>query len=75
VRVSEGSELAGKSFADSAIREQAGVIVLAVKEAAGSMTFNPAPDALIRPGDTLIVIGGDAQLRKLESLAVATTLA
>jgi voltage-gated potassium channel len=75
VRVSDGSELAGKSFADSAIREQAGVIVLAVKNAAGAMTFNPPPSALIRPGDCLIVIGGDAQLKKLEVLAGAAALA
>jgi len=75
VRVSEGSELAGKSFADSAIREQAGVIVLAVKNAAGAMTFNPPPSAQIRPGDCLIVIGGDAQLKKLEALADAAALA
>lgn len=75
VRVSEGSGLAGKSFADTAIREQAGVIVLAVKDAAGAMTFNPAPTDLIHAGDCLIVIGGDAQLRKLESLAHSTALA
>lgn len=75
VRVSEGSELAGKSFADSAIREQAGVIVLAVKNTAGAMTFNPPPSSQIRPGDCLIVIGGDAQLKKLEALAGAAALA
>jgi voltage-gated potassium channel len=75
VRVNEGSELAGKSFANSAIREHAGVIVLAVKDATGAMTFNPAPSAQIRPGDCLIVIGGDAQLKKLETLAGAATLA
>jgi voltage-gated potassium channel len=75
VRVNEGSELAGKTFADSAIREQAGVIVLAVKDASGAMTFNPAPSAVIHPGDCLIVIGGDAQLKKLEALAGAAALA
>lgn len=75
VRVSDASELAGKTFADSAIREQAGVIVLAVKDSAGAMTFNPAPSARIRPGDCLIVIGGDAQLKKLETLAGAPSLA
>jgi voltage-gated potassium channel len=75
VRVSDGSELAGKSFADSAIREQAGVIVLAVKNTAGAMTFNPPPSAQIRPGDCLIVIGDDAQLKKLEALAGAAALA
>lgn len=75
VRISDASELAGKSFANSGIREQAGVIVLAVKDAAGSMTFNPAPSARIHPGDCLIVMGGDAQLKKLEALAGAATLA
>jgi voltage-gated potassium channel len=69
VQVREGSRLVGKSFADSAIRERAGVIVLAVKGAEGAMTFNPAPDAVIRAGDCLIVIGGDNQLRKVEALA------
>ena len=69
VQVSAGSLLEGKSLADSAIREQAGVIVLAVKGAAGAMTFNPAPKELIRAGDTLIVIGGDDQLRRVEGLA------
>jgi voltage-gated potassium channel len=71
VQVREGSRLMGKSFADSAIRQQAGVIVLAVKAAEGTMTFNPAPDTVIRAGDCLIVIGGDEQLKKLEALASA----
>lgn len=69
VQVREGSRLVGKSFADSAIRQQAGVIVLAVKGAEGAMTFNPAPDAVIHAGDCLIVIGGDDQLKKVEALA------
>jgi voltage-gated potassium channel len=69
VQVREGSRLVGKTFADSAIRQQAGVIVLAVKGSEGAMTFNPAPDAVIRGGDCLIVVGGDEQLKKLEALA------
>ena len=51
------------------IRQQAGVIVLAVKNAEGKMVFNPAADSVIRAGDCLIVIGGDDRLKKLESLA------
>jgi len=69
VRVAAQSSLAGRKLADSMIREQAGVIVLAVKHAEGKMEFNPPENALIRPGDCLIVIGGDAQLKKLEALA------
>jgi voltage-gated potassium channel len=69
VRIPEGSALAGKRFNDAMIRQQAGVIVLAVKNPGGMMAFNPAEDAVIRAGDCLIVVGGDDRLKKLEALA------
>ena len=72
VRVHEGSSLVGKTLGNSAIREQAGVIVLGMKPADGAMVFNPSPEAMIRARDYLIVIGGDTQLKKLEALAGAT---
>ena len=72
VRIPEQSRLVGKNLADSMIRQQAGVIVLAVKNAEGKMVFNPAADSVIRAGDCLIVIGGDDRLKKLESLAGPT---
>jgi len=73
VKIPEQSMLAGKKLADSMIRQQAGVIVLAVKNVDGKMAFNPPEDAVIRVGDCLIVIGGDDRLRKLEALAKAPT--
>lgn len=73
VRIPERSALAGRKLGDSMIRQQAGVIVLAVKNAEGKMAFNPAEDSIIRPGDCLIVIGGDDRLKKLEALASATS--
>jgi voltage-gated potassium channel len=69
VRVTEHSALVGKTLADSAIRQQAGVIILSMKSADGKMVFNPSPDAVIRANDYLIVIGSDEQLKKLELLA------
>jgi voltage-gated potassium channel len=69
VRIPEQSLLAGKKLSDSVIRQQAGVIVLAVKNADGKMTFNPAEDSVIRVGDCLIVIGGDDRLKKIEAFA------
>jgi voltage-gated potassium channel len=69
VQIQGKSALAGKKLADPSIRQQAGVIVLAVKSAEGKMIFNPPEDAPIRAGDCLIVIGGDEGLRKLEALA------
>ena len=72
VKIPERSALAGKNLADSMIRQRAGVIVLAVKSAAGKMTFNPPDESVIRAGDCLIVIGGDDRLKKLEDMAAAT---
>jgi voltage-gated potassium channel len=69
VRIHERSPLVGKSLGDSAIRQQAGVIVLGVKPSDAAMRFNPPPDSLIRPQDCLIVIGDDAQIKRLEALA------
>jgi voltage-gated potassium channel len=71
VKVPEQSLLAGKKLSDAVIRQQVGVIVLAVKNAEGKMLFNPPESSQIRPGDCLIVIGADAQLKKLESLVGA----
>jgi len=75
VQVPVQSPLIGKKLGNAMIREQAGVIVLAVKHPEGKMEFNPAEDASIRAGDCLIVIGGDAQLKKLEALANAPVAA
>lgn len=72
VCVREHSVLVGKTLADSAIRQQAGVIILSMKRADGKMAFNPSPDAVIHANDYLIVIGSDEQLKKLEALAGGT---
>jgi voltage-gated potassium channel len=68
VQITGRSALVGKSLADSAIRQQAGVIVVAVKGTEGGMKFNPSPETVIHAGDCLIVIGADEQLKKLEIL-------
>ncbi len=71
VRIEANSSLVGKKLGDAAIRQQADVIILGVKPAEGALLFNPAPETVIRASDTLIVIGGDTQLRRLETLASA----
>ena len=69
VRIDASSPLVGKILGDSAIRQEADVIILGVKPAEGPLVFNPAHERLIRAGDTLIVIGADTELRKLEALS------
>jgi voltage-gated potassium channel len=66
VRVREDSPIAGRSIVDAGIRQKYGVIIVAIKRAAGGMDFNPAPEAVIRPGDELVVLGQPASVKALE---------
>ncbi|HUQ91006.1 MAG TPA: potassium channel protein [Bryobacteraceae bacterium] len=68
VRVDQGSEIAGKSLKDMQLRRELGVIVLGIRRADGSMEFNPPAEALVQPGDYLIVMGEPPGLRRLESM-------
>jgi voltage-gated potassium channel len=66
--VSQDSSFAGKTIETSRLRQERGVIVLAIKRGQG-MRFNPAPDDRIEPGDYLIAMGEPTQLRQVEQRA------
>ncbi|GAB4216129.1 MAG: potassium channel protein [Roseiflexaceae bacterium] len=51
------SPLPGLSVGDIQLRERAGLTILALRRADGQMLLNPAPDLVLRGGDTLIVLG------------------
>jgi len=69
VKVSRGARFVGKTLEGSRIRQELGVIVLAIKGENAPMRFNPPPDAMIHEGDHLIAMGDPAGLRKLEDSA------
>jgi len=68
IHITPASAFAGKTLETSRIRQERGVIVLAIKRREG-MRFNPAPDERIEPDDCLIAMGEPAQLRQLEQTA------
>jgi len=68
IGIGPGSAFAGKTIETSRLRQERGVIVLAIKREKG-MHFNPAPEDRIEPGDYLIAMGEPAQLRQLEQMA------
>ncbi len=70
VAITPRSAFAGTTIENSRIRQDRGVIILAIKRAAG-MHFNPAPDDCIEAGDFLIAMGEPQQLRELELTAGA----
>jgi len=66
--VGPDSPFAGKTIESSRIRQDRGVIILAIKRERG-MHFNPSFDDRIEPGDCLIAMGEPSQLRHLEQMA------
>src|SRR5215469_8107540 len=71
IHIAPESKFAGKTLETSRIRQERGIIVLAIKRR-DSMRFNPAPDERIESGDCLIAMGEPAQLRELEQTAATS---
>lgn len=70
VPIAARSLFAGQTIESSRIRQDHGVIVLAIKRESG-MRFNPASDDRIEAGDFLIAMGEPQQLRGLELAATS----
>jgi len=70
IQIGHGSTFSGKTIETSRIRQERGVIILAIKRQEG-MRFNPAPEDRIEAGDFLIAMGEPSQLRQLEQAAAA----
>jgi voltage-gated potassium channel len=69
VRIAPGSRLAGTTLRDSQVRQDLGIVIVAIKKASGEMHFNPPPDAVMQAGDIVITLGPRPQLDRLERLA------
>lgn len=68
IPVSPSSELADVTLKDSGIRQQFNLIIIAIKKADDSMMFNPSFETQIKGGDTVIAVGEDQNLHKLEKI-------
>lgn len=67
--VHKESVLCGQPLRDTGLRQDLGLIVVAIKRPDGRMLFNPAPEAEIIEGDTLITLGPKNQQDQLRNLA------
>ncbi len=68
IPVSPSSELVKVMLKDSGIRQQFNLIIIAVKKSDDSMLFNPSFEAVIESGDTVIAVGQEENLKKLEKI-------
>lgn len=69
VHIGDESPLIGRSLIEAGLRQKYGVVVVGIRRADGHMDFNPEPDAAMRAGDDLVVLGRAANLRELEAAA------
>ncbi len=73
VEIAEGSVLAGQSIVKANLRQRFGVVVVGIQRSDGRMEFNPSPDAVMRAGDHLVVLGHLDKLRELDAAAGEST--
>lgn len=69
VHLTEQSPLVGRSLLDAGLRQKYGVVVVGIRRVDGHMDFNPPPEAAMRAGDDLVVLGRSGSLRDLEAAA------
>ena len=55
--ISEQSALNGKTVMSSQLRQDYGVIIVAIKRSGGAMVFNPGPNEVFQAGDVIVFIG------------------
>jgi len=68
IPVSEKSALTNVPLKDSGIRQDYNLIIIAIKKPDGTMLFNPSFEAAFRPEDTVIAVGEEENLQKLEKI-------
>ena len=68
IPVSKNSRLTNIPLKDSGIRQDFNLIIIAIKKPDGTMLFNPSFEAALMPDDTVIAVGEEENLQKLEKI-------
>ncbi|MCG6892654.1 MAG: potassium channel protein [Desulfobacteraceae bacterium] len=66
--IGDASNLVGKSLMDSHIRQDYGVIIVAIKKPSSEMIFNPGPMEKLEAGDVIVVIGKKEDLQRMDAV-------
>ncbi len=68
IPINSSSSLANVMLKDSGIRQRFNLIIIAIKKQDDSMLFNPSFETVIEVGDTVIAVGQEENLQKLEKI-------
>ena len=63
--IAEGSPITGKTLVSSNLRQEFGVIIVAIKRITGEMVFNPGPGETFSAGDVIVAIGKKPELQRM----------
>jgi voltage-gated potassium channel len=63
--IGENSSITGKTVMGSNLRQDFGVIIVAIKRKSGEMVFNPGPKEVFNAGDIIVVIGKKGELHRM----------
>lgn len=66
--VKENSPLVNIMLKDTGIRQDYNLIIIAIKKENGDMEFNPSFETIFKAGDTVIAVGKDNDLMRLEKV-------
>jgi voltage-gated potassium channel len=66
--IGDASDLVGKSLMNSHIRQEFGVIIVAIKKPTTEMIFNPGPQEKLEAGDVIVVIGKREDLQRMAAV-------
>jgi voltage-gated potassium channel len=66
IEVTPASDCAGRTIRDLRLRRETGALVIAVRRRDGSFDATPSPDNVLDPGDVIIAVGTNVELKALE---------
>jgi voltage-gated potassium channel len=69
IRLKPGSALVGQTLAQCRLRQDVGVIIVAIKKQNGALNASPTGDTVLDAESTLVVLGHREQLDQMEKLA------
>jgi voltage-gated potassium channel len=62
------SRFTGKNLIDSRLRQDFGVIIVAIKKLSGEMIFNPKPLETLEAGDVIVLLGKKDDLKRMNEI-------
>jgi voltage-gated potassium channel len=68
-QVAPGSSLVGATLTSSRLRQDYGLIIVAIKKCHGAMIYTPSAETTLEAGDVLVALGRRPQLDRLDALA------